>query len=473
LIVSGFDPSTDHGIQYFAVKETKSCGTDDYGAYGIDDAIPASGSYERLRPIEWADTFLQSSDYKSQFSLQSLQLMRQLVAQCDVALERDITCAYFHVPLRRKFVMKCTDGRFLVFTRMLFGLDSAAEVQQIISETLAGLPSRCSPCHAFKLSAHIIVHIDNTAVGAKGPDAMSVLAKWNDFYEQRARAANVSLAPMSKPPAPHLIVFAGVVGDLKSKTIMLHHKMISKLQRDLAKLKIDRDDHVHITARDVASMHGRLMYCAAVTGINIVSQKSVFFTKYVKRLCKFMNTGKLSEYTDLRLPQSVWKAAQYLLRLIGANLPRSVLEIHSSWRVSHGQVSDAVVYVDATPQGWGAVLARVGYLPRAIGGMFDTPLPISFAESVAVAIAAETFRNDLDGLHVTFFIDNTSALAAVRSTAKDESLKLAARAAWQAIPAATVEAIYVKSLCNAADPHSRRFTKDSFPTERTTHASVR
>jgi hypothetical protein len=82
-------------------------------------------------------------------------------------------------------------------------------------------------------------------------------------------------------------------------------------------------------------------------------------------------------------------------------------------------------------------------------------LDINLAETLAVLLAAQTFKHDIAQSRVLFLIDNTSALAALRGLSKDEALTIAAKAARDTLPDAIVHTNYVRSDLNQADAPSR------------------
>jgi hypothetical protein len=448
-----------HAVDYFDVVEGKMPDLAGLPLHHSLETLPEDLREEEcLRPIMWPRQMLATSQYDSEFSLHTLRLIRMFASKYHCGTAHDAKCAYYHVASGGVYSIKTHSGAYVRIDRMLFGQDMAAEIMQLVMETLAGLPSRaCNPFAGFADgTADAAVHIDNVVCAAS---ATPVAQHWRSFFTARCAAANITLNTDRSNRVSKTLQICGVVLDFKDKTTWLGNKAMARL-RDIRHICVPHGSNPHNwTAHQLQSVYGRLAWCAAALGADPAADvPTLFLLKTVRRLCSKLNRHLLSPTSIIQLPLSAQLGLTNLFTLVSANTPSPVTGLHPSWSHESTAPFEVVLTTDATPTSFGMVLSAPGDLPTAYGGRFDEELPIETAETAAVYIACEKFADRLSGRRVLIQIDNTSALAAFRGSAKAEHLRFLAAKARELLPGDTqVTLQYVPSALNIADGPSRVF----------------
>jgi hypothetical protein len=155
----------------------------------------------------------------------------------------------------------------------------------------------------------------------------------------------------------------------------------------------------------------------------------------------------------------------HLLRCVADNVPQRVDEHPPDFSTGHEDV-DAILYTDATPEGYGGVLLIPGQPPTAIGGVWRTrPASINLAEAAAVWQILLAFRDRLQGRRVLVRVDNTSALAHLQGVSRAWRSAQELRYVADSVKALALDLRleYVQSQDNEADGPSRFFKAPGIP----------
>ena len=421
-------------LQYFSVVEDKIVAEADATAHETVHTA-TSTTTERQRPIFWPEAQLAQSRYDSNMSLRTAKRLRDITAKHSAGAAFDVKASYTQVEMPR-FVFQSKDGRFFKLLRMPYGLDGAAEIMQLLVSAVAGVDGVA----AKPAEADLAVHIDNV-IAAGDIDTVTL---WTTEFKQRAAKVRMTLnVEQSNTPAAK-VPFCGAVADFAKSEIYLRHQFMFKLRTQL--------ESGRSTVRHWQSLHARLVYAAALLGINMLATRDeFFFTKIVRRLCNSVNNRTVSAEASCTLPPTAANGMRSVIAKVGANTPASVVSLDHSWASA-----DNVLFVDATPKGWGAVYAAPGAKLEAFGASWESELPINEAETLAVFTALDELRNRHPGVEhsrVHLRIDNTSSLWAHRGRGKSGTLQYIAAATRERFPHLTAD--YVASAANLADRPSR------------------
>jgi hypothetical protein len=414
----------------------------------IDDGLPYSDvdfftvlelEKGRRRPIFWALAMLLKSKYKSMFSLPSVAEYRDGVLLGDAACAFDLQASFAQVelPASSRMVIRDENGDLWRLNRLPYGIDVAPEIMQILLTVLARRAAEQAQV-ADKIALKI--HIDNVmAIG----DA-ALLHLWRAAFLEACREANVSLNDEPSNAVRSTCDFVGLRHNLADKTIQLKDSYSAKLTRDKAA------EALNGTFEQLESFIGKLLYAAAA--LALPWDDLYWAIKWWRRQLSALSRGVMSWSDPANPPRCVRRQIDRARSVAFANAPS---------KVQATAAPKAVLATDASLRGWGAVLLRVGHMPIAIGGAFETPPgDISAAESVAVMRALDEFREQLvEAGGFVLLIDNSSAVAAVKNgrpgkSAQHAVIVLEVLRRLRALPVrARVQ--YVNTNDNVADAVSR------------------
>jgi len=447
-------------MQMFCVVEQKTTTKADPTRQISIEHETTDASMARLRPIFWPQEFLHASAYNAELSLQTAALLRSAIAEHSTAAAFDLAAAYMQIEMPGVYMFQDQAGTFYELLRMPYGVDAAAEIMDLVTAALAG---RNDVAKNPARDVFVITHIDN-ALAAGEPSAVEA---WIRLIRRRASRCSAQFNEEPANSVASVVPFCGTVGDFRKKVVWLSAIFISKLRKSANNFTSGQQ----ITMKQLHSLHARLVYAAAALGVCMAATLyAIFYIKIVKRLIAKRNAQQIHDNDVVNLPPAAARGLLYLINVLGANTPTSVLSAHPSW-----QGHDAVLYTDATPRGWGAVLLAPGRAPVTVGAAWPQPMGINDAESLAVIAAMDLLHGTMTAgpypiRHIKILIDNTSAIAVCNATAKAANLQLIGLHLQRLAQARGLvfRVEYVRSLENLADAPSR-FYDAATPIQRSTH----
>ena len=217
-------PAND--LLYFSVLELSSAGT------------------WRRRPITWPCEYHKAKTYLSQLSLPHTPAHANLVNDGTHAVVFDCSASFWQIPLPQdcNFVVTDEAGDTWRFSRLPYGLDCASEVMQLVLDELIHL----SEVDGVKTASHI-----DGLIAAGDRDSVATFAQ--NFKKQcQIFGVTLNVEDGNEPSAK--TTFTGMRFDFDNKKIQLSKKFTDSIP----KLKDVR------TMEDLQSLHGKLLYGAAV-----------------------------------------------------------------------------------------------------------------------------------------------------------------------------------------------------------------
>lgn len=194
---------------------------------------------------------------------------------------------------------------------------------------------------------------------------------------------------------------------------------------------------------------GRLMFCASVTRIPLVS---FYFTlKWVRRLFSRFNRGEIDFESPIPVPASILSSFKTFKK-------RATTALY----IRDKPTARCTLITDASLDGWGAVLIDQFNRIRVHGARWsedEKSFHINVLEALAVEKALNFFDFD-DGVELTIIVDNTSVEHALKKgkTKSDDLAPIIDRCATKLQRHfARVKVGYIKSKYNPADFYSRNF----------------
>ena len=311
---------------------------------------------QRRRPIFWPRAAADVSNYESRFSTAKIAEMRSL-ALGKYGVTFDLASSFWQVPLADHVYMLLEDvhGNLYRITRMPFGIDFAPEVAQLLCEHLVRLALQQVPVETAA-ALRCVVHIDNTV-------AVSDDVKHVKFFESAYTAVcssfRVTLNEHSAPSAR--FVFCGIDFDLAAHTV-----------RPLKTPSLGAVTDLQSAEKEF----GRAFWGSAVAGLQIA--RYFFAVKWWRRKLSQLARGAAQWSSKFDPPPSVrTQIALWWPEIVKASKVESPASADSSMH--------CIIAVDATPEGWGAVLLRADDVPHVVGARFAVPpSSINVAEKLAV-----------------------------------------------------------------------------------------
>jgi hypothetical protein len=333
-----------------------------------------------------------------------------------------------------------------------FGLDAAAELQQIITETMHGAPHRVTPQHRGTTG---VVHIDNVLVGGTKQQCEHA----RDVCTTNAAAMGITLNDdMAITTTPE---FCGMAFDLNNQTLRIRPATVARWNRD----PVFAGNLEDLTFEQWERVLGRLFHGAAILDLDLTTVPRYFAIKVWRR-----QLAKLARREALW--QAKWSpttrcinALRALRDEVLANKARPIPDKSAPGKPA---TTTATVFVDATLEGYGGVVVASGCPPHGFGGKFGQTMPsMGLAETAGVLAglhAAERFVPKTVPVKVRLRIDNTTALRATGAktskTTDIDAVMRRIRAFKDAHPHWQIEASWVASAKNPGDGSTAR----GFPT---------
>jgi hypothetical protein len=292
-------PENSWPVDYFCVVENKqssfAAATSQVSLALIPDDV---GVTQRLRPIGWAKTYLDQSEYTSdkQYLIMKSHRDYATMATEEACAAFDVACSYYCLPIVGRFHYATQDGRFLIVERMLFGLDSAAELTNIVCAVTAGHCDFVKPQFAAPLCPY--VHIDNMAVAG----SFAQVSQWSASVRRSAHALNLPLndEPWNEPV--DTMVFAGIRIDCKEHAVSLACKFMVKFRHLLQSTVFHDREGFTLVAQGLEKVMSTLLYASAVQRLPVHRYWKLL--KWYRRRLHFLARGQECWDAVLRVPQS-------------------------------------------------------------------------------------------------------------------------------------------------------------------------
>jgi hypothetical protein len=363
------------------------------------------------------------------------------------SVTRDLSISFYQVRMRERckayYVIIDEDGRLLVPTGMQMGTRPAAELMDLITKVIGGVPgyAKDSP----PVSVALRTHVDNLRGVATSAADASTFALWVDH-----RASQASATWNDRTPPAQRDVFCGIDCDYSAKTVCLTKKTVTKLTA--ARQAVSH----RLPAGAICEVMGLLFFASQI--LKLDPSKYYFAMKTYRRLAsQFAKGDQSARSAPLSLSPCVRRQLLAWIDEAIANQPIVPIDLSMVDKFSY------ILFCDASLSGWGAVLCNTTTNQVfSVGGAFEpsfSHLSINVLEAEAVLRGLYAFRNDLRGMRVSLVVDNTSCEAAVRrgySGAYGLNKVVASiNAAVAAHQISIVSSRYVNTRLNPADAASR------------------
>ena len=362
---------------------------------------------DRRRPIMWPWTFLFSSDYQSEFSLNNVSEYCHSVFQGTHSCAFDLASSFWQILLPKcNFVVQDADGHRWRITRMPFGVDSASEIMQLIVEELGYLACKNAGIPLDKI--RLYVHIDNVmCVGARQD-----VEAWKAAFLSICKSFDVTLNDEpDNNKVSQRTEFAGIELSFRRNKVRPRQAFVDKLPTAKEALR---------TFTDLESCVGKLMHGMAICQMR-AHQFHLFFSWWRKCLSQLAR-GKLD-----------WESVPYISKPARAELEamleqiacRDLVAVQRSPVMATSDLPDdehigdlPILVVDATLWSYGGVLYEKGQVVAAFGDRFPRQAPsMGLAEISAALGMISYFASRLRGRHFVLLTDNTSCESGVRKGA--------------------------------------------------------
>jgi hypothetical protein len=202
-----------------------------------------------------------------------------------------------------------------------------------------------------------------------------------------------------------------------------------------------------LSLNDLSSVIGTLLFASRTIGMPLC--------KYYYAIKMYRNFA--SRFGSTRsLPQfRLWRSAESVIHWWISDLLSSGM-VDVSDMIDLGETLDCILFTDATPSGFGAVLLLPDGSIHTIGRSFNHQSfsSINELELRAVRYSLRHFDHLLQGRRVFLGVDNTSALHAMR-VGSSHSYHLAREMNRLRTSAASIFVSYIRSADNPADELSR------------------
>jgi hypothetical protein len=408
-------------VNVFTVKESKSEG-------------------DRLRPIgdPCEINAALHPHYQSNMNLKHVSAYTSAVAE-EIACIGDLAISFFQVEIphfaRCNFRFRDSDGTMYEWNRMIMGHKVSAEIIQILTEVLAGVPRalKNAPIPSRQTSTH--VWVDGFRVAGT---RRRVQQACDDIVQ---RSNFVGATWKEDPLLSSEYDFDGVHFDHRTHTVRVADKTLAKIPRDAPK-----------SARKsfYEALVARLIFVAGVLNIPLMSYYMLL--KISNRYANSLNNG--DHDCVVTFPEKIFPQLQ---QLVSAAFTNKFIAAASS-------TGHDVLYTDASTKGWGAFYIAPTQEVAIVGAPWPdsqaaTSDNIAELEAIAVENAISCFSKRLSiRKNVELRVDNSSVSAALRrALAKAGSIndRLADSMKYLANNNFKYSVSLVKSSENLADAPSR------------------
>ena len=292
----------------------------------------------------------------------------------------DLRLAYWQLPLDEEvalhFCFEGPDEEVYAFCVLPMGFVPAAEIQQAVTKSLCGAAIENPD-----------VYIDGIRVVHDDPQTID---RFIEETLERAREVGATFGDVGKPAPSY---------DWVGLSVNHAHGTVACTQALLDKIAVSAGTIDEWTVKDALRAASLLRFASAILRAPLT--QFYWALKFISRV------STRSDYSQVA---RVWPSARSSFsrwfEFVARNVPTVPLATPSS-------SPSAVLFTDATPIRWGAVLLRDSLFFVAGGAFVSPPSSINVAETLAVAFAWAWAGPALVGADVALFIDNTSAKAAV------------------------------------------------------------
>lgn len=352
---------------------------------------------ERLRLIGWtkADNDRLKNSYKPKVPLKHVSAYLSAVHQ-HAGGKRDALKSYYQAEIpewaRAKQRFKDESGRLWQMTRTSMGHCTMPEVMHTLVATIAGHPDYCKEEHVLRIN-ECDIYID----GIRAADDEAKLKAYFHKVDARAHAVNAQWKAKDSYIGKHY-TFDGVDFDHETHKVRISEKLRKKL---------DNTTTDKLTLAGLESLISRLIHGSAIT--NTFQPKYYFVMKYARRRIALMNRGISPDTPVEKMPEMIGKQLKHWIRtLVTSPFKTPPIDANRT-------PPTYVMFTDASPYGWGAVLIHLATGRVFIAGSKwprNHHYEVNKDEVAAVALATEAFsRHLIPGSVVDLRVDNTSAEA--------------------------------------------------------------
>lgn len=395
---------------------------------------------DRRRFIAWTKSHNDALEhsYTANVPLQHISYYLDRVNE-NVALKRDLSCGFFQmeIPYEFRSLFRFTDdvGNVFEMNRVPMGHVCAPELMHTLMAVIAGDRHYCLPqCSA---SSRLIVDVFVDGCRCAGNERE--VRNYESWIESRARNVCATFKPAESYIGRNYD-FIGAHFDHVRKQVSLKAAFALKIK-----------DSNWKTIGQLETLMGRLIHASAVLQVRLPTYYWVI--KSARRRIALLNRGLAKESDLVSVPLNVERRLRAWIKTVSENTPVTP-------KPARDKPASATIITDASMKGWGALLMTEDGQMIAAGKPWEGPPPeINVGETRAVRYAFEAFRERLaKNSVVDLRVDNTTVLAAVNKGHSDSpfvSLELGALLTELNIGNWTVNATYVRSESNLADPISR------------------
>lgn len=374
--------------------------------------------------------------------------LREVLAE--VATTRDLRCGFFGIEIpaahRNKFAFRDAEGNLWRMRRAPMGAAQTAEVLHTLLAAAAGDPAFAAAPHTEE-GVVVSTWIDNLRLSGSADEVHAATER----LEATAAAANLSWKPEDSHDGAQSYEFLGVHYDHAARFIRPGKKQTRRLREVLS-----WEPHFRPTCAELEQLLGRLMHASAAGLLPLC--RYWWAVKFLRRVGNQLARGARSPTQRVAIPRSVRSALLSWAQdaLAGAY-----------WRETSS--AGRYLFVDASLEGFGAVIAEVGSEnPIVLGARFST-LPeaealkgahINVLEAVAWRQGVRALPEHWNGSHVVVLIDNTTVQGAGRKRfCNSQEINRFIRDAVEELSDRGIswEARWIASAENPADLPSRVF----------------
>ena len=318
----------------------------------------------------------------------------------DYAATLDLKCGYWQMPLSQKasawYRFRDAEGTLYEMRRVMMGHVVAVELMQLLAGVVFG-DSRVVQEQHVAPAATVDIWIDGVIyTGSREAVNESVTQARQAARDLKATIKN---EPTTVDVASQKVTFIGVDWNFSDHTVKLGTKTLRKLPEKMPE---------RLTAQEVEQMIGRLIFAAGLLQIPLA--EFYFTMKWAKRVCSKINSGEYRLDTEVEVPPCLRKELPRWLKSAGTtHRPRVIIQ----------NSIKPILFVDATPDDYGAILVMPSGQVHVTGGKFDRsdgldPI-IAVREAQAILYAMQDFQELLrpyDDVDVR--CDNTTAEQSLR-----------------------------------------------------------
>jgi hypothetical protein len=370
------------------------------------------GDY-RLRFILWTqelNEFLDKEGYKAEMSQlrHSSYFVDAISDECAALGDLKISFFQLLVPEEFRCALRFPDsaGDWYELLRLPMGLKPAAEIMQLICETLAGMPHACQPSAV----------IENKTVKLSSPQVST--AVWIDgFRASGKRQAVEATAARIRVVGDYCNATwkNGVTVETEYDFIGIHHKHRthegSVADKTLNKLPRGYSYKTAVKVTQLEQDVSRLFFCSGV--LRIVPAHYYFAIKWINRHVSRLNRPDADLEATVCPPRVVCDLLNDWL-----TKSRSSIHLPPNKRPPGSRLSKKafdILFTDASVYGWGAYFVSASGEIAIVGGKWDkkvidpSPEKMAQLEAMAVDLALQHFKERLlVNKNVDIRIDNTS-----------------------------------------------------------------